>query len=328
MKNLFYSADGKTGGTWTLDISTWNNTSGITSLNQAFRACSELTHLNATNLDTSNITSFYLTFYGCTKLTHITGLSGWDASSLTGTACQQTFYNCGVLDFNQGATTNFGANWGTNLGNCTNFSNMFTLVGNTTECTGPPEVEDWDMSGATTIYQMFNYLKTQGGVNVTNWDISSTTDIRNTFFHYKGNVADVQNWEVPSTITSMYRFVRHAINLTTINFADTNSDFSNVTTWQEFGYNSALTSLQFPSTMSFAATTNMTNFLYGCTIATADYDDLLIKLEDTWIDPGGFSGTLTGGNSKWTDDAPGGPVDTARTNLQAAGWTLSDGGPA
>jgi len=325
MQNMFYGADAKSGGTWTLDLSTWTNTSGATKWQNLFRSCRDLTHINFTNFDTSNVTTMYLAFYDCPKLTHITGLSGWDASSLTGTAVQLLFYNCAVLDFNQGATTNFGANWGPNLGNCTNFSGFFTLVGNTTECTGPPEVGNWDMSGATTIYQMFYYLKTQGVVDVEDWDISSTTDIRQAFYHYKGTSPNLTKWEVPSAIVSMERFFRNALNTTTVNFADTSSDFSNVTTWQEFGYYSGLTNLQFPSNMSFAATVNMSSFLTLCTLATTDYDALLTTLESTWVDPGGFSGTLTAGFSKYTG---GGAVATARANLVAAGWTISDGGTA
>ena len=46
-------------------------------------------------------------------------------------------------------------------------------------------------------------------------------------------------------------------------------------------------------------------------------------MDATWVDPGGFSGTLTMGASRYTG---GGAVATAKANLAAAGWTITDGG--
>ena len=143
---------------------------------------------------------------------------------------------------------------------------------------------------------------------------------------YFNTGVDVSTWELSGGITLMNSFCRSATNLTTLDFAHANNDFSAVTSWGEFGYYGGLTSLKFnASTVSFAATTSMGNLLTGCTIATADYDALLLALEDTWVDPGSFSGTLTGGSSKYTG---GGAVATARAALVTAGWTITDGGIA
>ena len=326
--NMFYSLDAKTGGSITLDLSTWNNTSGITNMYQFFRSSPDLTHINITGWDTSNVTTMGLLCYGCTNLTHITGLSSLSAASLTGfTAFYLSFQNCSNLDFNAGATTNFGANFGPNLGNVTNLGALFTSTGYTTPGTGPPDVSDWDVSAVTNLYQTFQHLKTSGELDVSNWDVSAVTgeNCRSVFYFYTGTGVDVSNWELSGGITSMNAFARNATNLTTLDFAHANNDFSAVTNWGEFAYNSGLTSLKFNANVSFAATTYMLNLLTGCTIATADYDALLLALEDTWVDPGSFSGSLTGGSSKYTG---GGAVATARAALVTAGWTITDGGIA
>jgi len=327
--NMFYSLDAKTGGTFTLDLSTWTNTSGITNMYQFFRSSPGLTHIDVTGWDTSNVTTMGLMCYSCSKLTHITGLSGFSAASLTGsTSIYLSFTNCFVLDFNAGATTNFGANWGPNLGNVTSFQQLFTAAGLTTPSTGPPDVSNWDMSGATSIYQIFQQLKTSGEVDVSNWDVSAVTgaNCNYVFYLYSGTGVDVSSWELSGGITSMSAFARNANNLTTLDFSHANNDFSAVTSWGEFGYNSGLTSLKFNANVSFAATTNMGNLLTGCTIATSEYDALLTRLDATWVAPAGpFSGTLTGGNSKYTG---GGAVATARAALVTAGWTITDGGIA
>ncbi len=326
--NMFYNMRAKTGGTYTLDVSTWTGTSGITNMYQTFRSSPDVTEINVTGWDTSNVTTMGLLCYSNTKMTHITGLSGFSAAAMTGaTAFYLSFAYCSNLDFNTGATTNFGSNWGPNLGNVTSFQQLFVGTGQTSGATGVPDVSNWDVSGVTNIYMVFQQLKASGELDVSNWDVTAITgeNCRSVFYLHTGTGVDVSSWELSGGITSMNAFARNATNLTTLDFAHANNDFSAVTNWGEFGYQSGLTSLKFNANVSFAATTHMGNLLTGCTIATADYDALLLALEDTWVDPGSFSGTLTGGNSEYTG---GGAVATARAALITAGWTINDGGIA
>ena len=296
---------------------------------QFFRSAPDLTHINITGFDTSNVTTMGLLCYGCSNLTHITGLSSLSAASLTGATCiYLSFTNCYDLDFGAGATTNWGANWGPNLGNVTSFGSLFQGTGLTIAGTGVPNVSDWDVSGATDVQAMFQQLKASGELDVSNWDVSAVTGTKmtNMFYLYSGTGLDVSTWEVSGGVTSMSAFCRNASNVTTLDFAHANNDFSAVTSWGEFGYNAGLTTLKFNANVSFAATTHMGNLLTGCTIDTADYDALLTRLDATWVAPAGpFSGTLTGGSSKYTG---GGAVATARAALITAGWTITDGGIA
>ena len=322
MQNMFYSANSKTGGTWTLDLSTWNNTSGITNMYQPWRACTDLTHINVTGWDTSNVTTMGLLCYSCTNLTHITGLSSLSAASLTGASCiYLSFAYCSNLDFNAGATTNWGSNWGPNLGNVTNFSQMFSQVGYVTPCTGPPNVSNWDMSGATSVFQMFVHLKTSGELDVSSWDVSAMTDIRSLFYGHTGTGVDVSTWELSGGITTITDFCRSATNLTTLHFTHANNDFSAVTSWTTFCYYGGLTSIRFNANADFSGTTGMTSMLNGCTIATADYDAWLLRLDAT----NNNAVVAHFGSSKYTG---GGAVATARASLVTKGWTISDGGIA
>ena len=80
------------------------------------------------------------------------------------------------------------------------------------------------------------------------------------------------------------------------------------------------------SSWDFTSVNNMTNFLLGATLSTANYDDLLIRLESfigIWTINGTSPFNFHGGNSQYT---LGGAAETARNNLLAFGLTITDGG--
>jgi hypothetical protein len=66
----------------------------------------------------------------------------------------------------------------------------------------------------------------------------------------------------------------------------------------------------------------MAYFLYSVTIDTTQYDQLLINYANQ---PHQNDVTFDGGNSTYT---PGGEAETARNQLIADGWVITDGGPA
>ena len=317
---MFYNSKWNLGGQTTLDLSSWTNTSGLTDMRKSFRAMTGFTSLNLTGWDTSGITNFGQGFIYAYTLTEIVGLNGLSTAGMTGAAMDDLFYSSYVLDF---GTHNFGSNWGPNLGNVTNFSACFYNVGSTTPGSAAPNVSDWDMSGATIATSMFESCKHSGNLDVSSWDVTAITTNGLVQLIYKSSTAvfDVSSWELSGGINSMFRFAREATNLTTLDFAHANNDFSAVTTWQQFGYNSGITSLTFNANADFSATTNMTNFLYGTAISTADYDALLLRLDAT------NSNAVVAhfGSSKYTG---GGAVATARANLVTKGWTITDGGIA
>lgn len=114
-------------------------------------------------------------------------------------------------------------------------------------------------------------------------------------------------------------------NLTNGNsmFRDNNLTFlpdgmtlSSLTLGSYMFYNNQLTSL--PDGMTLSSLVNGNSMFYGNTINTERYSQLLINMEAT--NPNN-NVTFHGGNSKYNSSAI-----TARANLVARGWTITDGG--
>ena len=78
-----------------LDYETANlDTSNITMMNEMFRDCTSLTHLDLSSFDTSKVTGMYTMFRNCTQLTTL-DLSGFDVSKVT--SMYAMFDNCQIL---------------------------------------------------------------------------------------------------------------------------------------------------------------------------------------------------------------------------------------
>ena len=299
--NSFIQAlhEGSSSGAFTVNAANWLPASGgsITTFS-SFMRDTEATSIDLTGVDTSNVTSWAYAFYLNPNLTHITGLSEFDASSTVNV--DSMFRGNLIQDFGAGATTNFGSDWGPNLGSCTNFTNMFYQTGLTTPGSAVPYVTDWDVSGAITMNNTFWDLKWAGGGN-----------------------PDTSTWEIPGTVTTLANFIRSG-SFTELDLSNANVDFSGVTSFISFAMStSGLTRLLLNSTLAkpgFTSVTSMSNFLNGATLVTGDYDELLLKL-----DAGGQSGPipLHGGGSKYS----AGAAATAHSNLSGKGWVITDGGP-
>ena len=324
---LFYLCDGAVA----LDLSTWTNTSSFTNFSFCFYG-SEFTSLNLTGWDTSNIALFNGAFQLTPNLTHITGLSGFDASNVGGTNdMRNTFAGTPNLSFGlPGSTTNFGVNWGTKLGGMTGLAYTF----HTTGASGaglPPDVGNWDVSGTTNFYQAFILATWNDALDFSNWDLSGMTASMGFFLYYNDGttIVDFTNAAFPSTSTSMTH-VFYGSEVEDITWGAT-CDFSNVTTMSNQCYGANVSSYEFNVTADFSSLAVGTNFLTGAQTMDDDpavqtnYDNFLTRMNATWVDPGGFSGTLTVGASTYTG---GGAVATARAALVTAGWTITDGGIA
>ena len=291
--------EGSSSGAFTINAANWLPASGGSITNMgSFLRNTEATSIDLTGIDTSNVTTWAYAFYYNLKLTHITGLNGFDTSSTT--TVNDMFRSATVLDFGAGETTNFGSDWGTNLGSCTNFTNMFYQTGLTTPGSAVPYVTDWDVSAATSFQGTFYDLKWAGGGN-----------------------PDTSGWEIPGTVTTMANFARGS-SFTEINLSDTNADFSGVTSFVSMCFGlSGLTRFILNGTLAkpgFTSVTSMSNAFYAVTLPTGDYDELLLKLDDG----GQNTVVLNGGSSKYS----AGAAATARASLVTKGWTITDGGPA
>ena len=335
IKRLVYKAHMKKGVT-TLDLSGWSNTANATDFQDTFRTvgfhdlslASTTGILDLTGWNFSSATTFYFCFYG-SKFTEIKGLSGLNtinAANLTGNNVAYMFGICNDLSFDNSdfpATGFFN-----NLGNCTNFTSMFQQVGYGRGAgnygKAPNGINALDSSSATNLSNMLYRAKFDTPIDISSWDLSSATNMANTFNQLSGTTTlDFSNSGFTNALTTMSSVVRQNADVTTVTFGSgtSSNDFSNVTTWSHAFYlANSLTSLEFPTNMSFASDTknNMNNFLTGGTMTDAQYDNLLVRFEATnSVNPGGAFRV----NAYYT---AGGAGETARTALIARGWTFTD----
>jgi len=292
------SKEGTSSGAYTINAANWLPASGGSITNMAsFLRGTDATSIDLTGIDTSNVTSFNYGFYYNLKLTHITGLSGFNASSVLDASSM--LRACTVMDLGAGATTNFGSDWGTNLGSATTILGICRDLGSTTPGSAPPNVTDWDVSGVTStgLCEIFNNTKWTGGGN-----------------------PDTSNWEIPSTITNFYNVIRSS-SVTEFDLSNAANDFSNVASMGGFAQSTTgLTRLIFNATLAkpgFTSITDMSNAFYGVTLVTGDYDELLLKLDNG----GQSSVVLKGGGSKYTPTN----VDSGTTDGVAANKLIQSG---
>lgn len=307
-----------------VDLSTWNNTSGITSMQYFMFNANALRTINLTNWDTSNVTNLFNAFYGCTRLLEIIGLSTIDVSSVTDAALM--FYNTFRLKFNN---HNFGPSWNNWAAATFNFSQMFHKNGYSIADAdaGPvPTIADWSMPNATgSIYQLFREAKYATNSTLTlNWNHPNCTSFSHAFYIIKGVSTLNINMTTTNALTSFINFVRNASKVSSITFGS-NMDFSGVTTFQTAFYNinSSPTTLVFDSAVDFGSVTNLVSIVGPSSrkIATSDYDALLVRLEAT------NSNTVNLG-ANVSNYTAGGAGETARAALIADhSWTITDGGP-
>jgi len=334
IKRLVYNGHMKKGVT-TLDLSGWSNTANITSMQETFRnvdffdsgGAQTTGILDLTGWDFTGATTFYFCFYG-SKFTEIRGLSGLNtitAANLTGNDTAYMFGQTTDISFD---TYDFPATgFFNNLGNCTSFTSMFNScgygrgVGNYGKA--PNGIDGLDSSNCTSMQNMFYRARFDTSIDVSSWDLSKITTLQQFMFGMKGTTTlDFSNSGFTNALTTMSDSFR-STELTTVTFGSgtSSNDFSGVTSWARvFNDTDDLTSLEFPTNMSFASVTSggMTNFLTDGTMTDAQYDNLLIRFEATnSVNPGGA----------WRVNAYytlGGAGETARTALIARGWTFTD----
>ena len=326
VSQVFRNSDrGSAGTPFTIDASGWLQTSNIISLSGCFRD-TDADSINLTGIDTQNVTDMNYIFYYNINLTHITGLDTFDATSLTTASIM--FQYTRKYDWST-ASANFGANWGPNLGNVTNMSNMFYQTGYTTPGSAPPNVSNWDTSGVTTMENMFRQAKWGGGsIDVSSWDVSNVTGfgMRFMFREAVGLTAglDTSGWQISSNVTDMSNWAYYSDLGGDIDLSHASCDLSGITTWAAAFQGTALTGFKLHASSSFAAITSMTNMFYVGTvlIPTADYDALLLRCAATNTNT---NVTLTATASNYT---LGGAVETARDTTLIAGlsWTINDSG--
>jgi surface protein len=311
-----------------LDLTGWNNTSVLTSGANLFLESRGLSTVDITNWDLSNVTSFSGMFSSCYYLTDIVGLNTLRADSATNMT--NTFYNSYRLKFDtHNFHDDFGANWSVTTFSGTFNKNGYSLTAGSRGVI--PNVVNWDMSTATSVYQMFRDSRFEDSNQTlapsSSWDLSNCSGnvMKLLFYDTTGiQTLDFSNVTIPSAITDLSNFMTYNVSapktLTTVIFG-ANCDFSGVTTWHgAFNNQTLLTTLTFDSSASFAGTTNMGSMLTSSPLNVTSYDNLLIRAAATNTN----SVSLSANASQYSCATSAGA--TARATLITAGWTITDSG--
>lgn len=303
-------------GTWTIKPSTMQDWA---------RGCLGVSKFDLSGWDTSACTRFDLAFYFSTSLEEVAGLENFDGSAVT--TIRGMFALARLVHF---TNYNFGSNWGPNLGNCTDFTIVFSQAGADIGGTeAGPDVSDWDTSNATDLTNIFN--DTSGWntqIDTSSWDVGKVTSF-NGMFRDSNSIQnfDGSNWNVgQNTGTSALRFDNfcRTANTQTAVFGP-NCDFTYNTTFFTIFYGAPITSWSFDwATANFQECLEWRSMLLpNGAMTTAQYDEFLQVIVNTNAK---INETMLMGSSTYSAAPSAGA--TARNTLTATrGWTITDGGP-
>jgi len=284
-------------------------------------------------------------FMGCANLTTV---SGGDTSEVTNMSSMFLFASQAVPDTSTWNTTNVtnmrsmfelagSANpntsgWDTSK--VTDMSNMFN-----TATSANPNTSGWDTSSVATMEGVFAAASV-ATPNTSGWDTSSVTNMKRMFYQATLANPDTSSWDTSqvTTMEGMFAYTNNA------NPNTTNWDTSNVTTMKQMFKSAAVAN---PNTSGWitASVTDMWDmfensgaadpdmsgwdfssvtiifnmFESNTTLSTANYDNLLVQLDQTASSAFSFDA----GNATYTI---GGAGDTARQSLIAKSWGFTDGG--
>jgi len=176
-------------------------------------------------------------------------------------------------------------------------TNLSSYFGNCTNFNGA--IGNWDVSSVTSMSAMF-LSASSFNQDIGAWDVSSVTNMGSMFSAATSFNQDISAWDVSSVTIMGFMFY----------FATSfNQDISS---WD------------------VDQVSNFTNFMFGVTISTTNYDALLIdwesNLQSAYPSGTGYPYTISAhfGNSQYTS---GSASETARTSLiNNFGWTITDGG--
>ena len=329
--NMVYEATDKP------DLTALNGNKGFI---DTFKDCDSATSLDLSGwTNTDNFTDFTSSFLYNEYLITL-NLSGWDFSN--GTSCSNMFKNVGSS----------GSGCAINLSNTTFPAASCSYMFRGAKFSSDPVLTNADVSGVNNLIGAFQ--DTEGNVNIdlSTWNFSTAitsltsfgkaTEAASFTFGSSSNFTNVTSFDSifintvnPLTITfpsnadfsaittMASAFYGNGLNSITAIDLGTVQDFSAVTTWTScFRTHPAQVrnlSVNFVSTADIQATTALSSLLTSTTILTLQYDKLLQALDAA----GNSSGNLNAGSSTYTTAGAGG---TAKTNLLARSWVISDGG--
>lgn len=297
-------------------ITNWGNV-GWRSFRKAFYGCTGLTSVTSTTHDTSKLTDMTDMFYGCNSITTLDATT-FNTSSVTGAGMNSVFYQCSAL------TTLDLSGWDVSgvvsLSNLVYFCNNLTTIG---------DVSGWDTSNVTGMANMFFGCSNLASVDVSNFNMSKVTSLGGMFQNCSSLTSlDVSGWDL-SKATFMLSLFSGCSNLTSIgDISGWNTSKATNMAYMFNGCTGLNSSLNLAGLDINALTSDLTWLCHGMTLTTANYDATL----ESWasqaypsniaVDFG--SSTYSLGGSPLGSPASSGQA--ARTILENAGWTFTDGG--
>lgn len=193
------------------------DTGGLTSMQDMFRGCSSLSHINTDNWDISNVTTMADSF----RETAITSINLNNLNSENVKNTQSMFYGCTQLQsanlsgLVRGGNDNISAmfygcrsltsldvsNWDTS--SVTDMSNMFQNCSSLTSL----DISNLVTSSVIKMNGMFQGCSSLTSIDVSNWDTSSVSEINNLFRDCsKLTSVDLSGWDVASLNLAPYLF--------------------------------------------------------------------------------------------------------------------------
>ena len=310
-------------GTFNQDIGSWD-VSSATSMFRMFQN-NQVFNQNISGWNVSNVTNMEGIFNGARAFNQPIG--NWDTSNVTD---MSYMFSYAVL-FDQDISS-----W--NVSNVTDMSQMFT---GTTAFN--QDISSWNTASVTGMYSMFQ--NSIFNISIDNWDVSNVTDMSRLFYGSQYN-QPLGNWDV-SSVTRMEAMFRDSVvfnqdisSWNTLNVTDmgfmfwNNSAFnqpigswniSNVTNLRYMFYNATAFD-QNLSNWNFTGISNsynLTDFMFGATLSTENYDALLLS----WLNQAPNMVKILNLNMGSSTYSSGSSAESARQELiNTYGWTITDGG--
>ncbi|WP_299557240.1 BspA family leucine-rich repeat surface protein [Seonamhaeicola sp.] len=315
------------------------------SMNNAFRACTNLDVIAGDVPNLSNVTDLEQMFTGCTSLVGNNVINDWDVSTITnmnGMFSAATVFNQNISDwnvsnvtdmslmfrsaelFNQGIghwdvgsvltmrgmfqlATAFNQDIGNwNIGNVTDIGSMFAAAS-----TFNQDISAWNTSQVTRMVAVFNNADAFNQ-DIGNWDVSSVTDMTAMFASGVFN-QNIGSWDV-SSVLSMSNMFRDT--------QDFNQDLSgwNVSLVRNMNsmFSNAISFDQDLGGWDISSVTNIEDMFKDITLSTANYDSILQGWSSLTLQP---NLAFNGGNSLYclSENARQSIIDNYN-------WTIIDGG--
>ena len=223
------------------------DTSEVTTMQEMFYNCSNLSEVDVSNFNTSKVTDIQALFKACGNLASL-DISNFDTSSVI--TMRELFRDCSNL-----ASLNIN-----NL-DTSKVTDMYFMFSGCKKLSNL-NVSSFDTSNVTTMRDMFASCTSLSNLNVSNFDTSKVTDMRGMFYNCS-NVSslDVSNFDT-SNVTTMRELFRDCSNLTSLNI--NNLDTSKVTDmYYMFSGCSKLSNLNV-SSFDTSKVTDMRAMFYNC----------------------------------------------------------------